>query len=160
MIRKRLLVAAFAAVLGVMPVAGPAFAVQPDEVLKDPAQEARARALSVELRCLVCQNQSIDDSNAPLARDLRLLVRERITAGDDDREIKAYLVARYGDFVLLKPPFDMRTALLWIGPFLVLAAGAAGVWAAARRRRASAPGLLSDEERRALAELIEREPRA
>ena len=135
-----------------------AHAVQPDEVLKDPSQEARARALSLELRCLVCQNQSIDDSNAPLARDLRLLVRERIVAGDDDTAIRRFLVERYGDFVLLKPPFDSRTVLLWIGPFLVLAAGAAAVFAAARKRRAvalSAPPL-TDEERRALAALTEK----
>ncbi len=147
-----------AASLLALSLATSAHAVQPDEVLKDPSQEARARALSLELRCLVCQNQSIDDSNAPLARDLRLLVRERIVAGDDDTAIRRFLVERYGDFVLLKPPFDSRTVLLWIGPFLVLGAGAAAVFAAARKRRAvalSAPPL-TDEERRALAALTEK----
>ncbi len=102
----------------------PAFAVQPDEILPDAVSEARARQLSAELRCLVCQNQSIDDSDAPLARDLRLLVRERIKAGDDDASILAFMVARYGEFVLLRPPFGISTALLWGLPFLALAAGA------------------------------------
>lgn len=139
----------------------PGFAVQPDEVLKDPAQEARARQLSLELRCLVCQNQSIDDSNAPLARDLRLLVRERIVAGDDDAAIRSYLVARYGDFVLLKPPFDSRTVLLWFGPFAVLAAGATAVWLSARRRRAAAAAApLSEAERKALEDLVGSDPKA
>jgi cytochrome c-type biogenesis protein CcmH len=113
---------AFLTMAIMMPIA--AFAVQPDEQLKDPALEARARKLSAELRCLVCQNESIDDSNAPLARDLRLLVRERITAGDTDADIRAFLVRRYGEFVLLRPPFSWRTALLWTGPFLALAAAA------------------------------------
>lgn len=139
----------------------PGFAVQPDEVLKDPAKEARARQLSLELRCLVCQNQSIDDSNAPLARDLRLLVRERIVAGDDDAAIRSYLVARYGDFVLLKPPFDSRTVLLWFGPFAVLAAGATAVWLSARRRRAApAAAPLSEAERKALEDLVGSDPKA
>lgn len=102
----------------------PAFAVQPDEILPDAAAEARARKLSAELRCLVCQNQSIDDSDAPLARDLRLLVRERIKAGDDDASIRAFMVARYGEFVLLSPPVAISTALLWGLPFLALAMGA------------------------------------
>ena len=103
---------------------GAALAVEPDEVLTDPALEARARALSAELRCLVCQNQSIDDSNAPLARDLRLLVRERLAAGDSDEQVKTFLVERYGTFVLLKPPFDSRTLLLWLAPLVVLAGAA------------------------------------
>lgn len=97
-----------------------ALAVEPDEMLSDPALEARARALSAELRCLVCQNQSIDDSNAPLARDLRILVRERIAAGDTDEEVKRFLVERYGAFVLLKPPVNTRTILLWLAPLMVL----------------------------------------
>jgi cytochrome c-type biogenesis protein CcmH len=97
-----------------------ASAVEPDEILADPALETRARALSAELRCLVCQNQSIDDSNAPLARDLRLLVRERIKAGDSDVEVRQFLVARYGDFVLLRPPFNWSTALLWLAPATLL----------------------------------------
>ena len=111
----------------------PSRAVQPDELLADPKLEMRARALSSELRCLVCQNQSIDDSAAPLARDLRLLVRERLKAGDDDGQVKNYLVARYGDFVLLKPPFKPETLLLWLAPPLVLVAG--GITALMVRRR-------------------------
>ena len=118
-------------------VAIPALAVQPDEVLKDPTLEARARGLSKELRCMVCQNQSIDDSDAPLARDLRLLVRERLTQGDSDRQVIDYLVARYGEFVLLKPPFNPHTMLLWLLPPGLLAAGIAGVVLALRRRRAA-----------------------
>lgn len=103
-----------------------ALAVEPDEMLADPALEARAEALSKELRCVVCQNQTIDGSAAPLARDMRLLVRERLAAGDTDAQAKAYLVARYGNFVLLKPPFQPDTWALWIGPavILILAAGA------------------------------------
>ncbi len=101
----------------------PAAAVQPDEVLSDPALEARARALSLQLRCMVCQNQSIDDSDAPLARDLRILVRERLKAGDTDSQIREFLVARYGQFVLLQPEKNYRTALLWLAPLLVLLAG-------------------------------------
>jgi cytochrome c-type biogenesis protein CcmH len=112
-----------------------ALAVQPDEMLKDATLEARARTLSKELRCMVCQNQSIDDSDAPLARDLRLLVRERLTAGDSDQQVIDFLVARYGDFVLLKPPFTAHTLLLWLGPLAILLAGAAGLVIALRRRR-------------------------
>jgi cytochrome c-type biogenesis protein CcmH len=127
---------------------GPAQAVQPDEQLKDPALEARARALSAGLRCLVCQNESIDDSNAPLARDLRLLVRERITAGDSDQQVKAFLVARYGEFVLLRPPFSARTAALYAAPFAALALGGLLVWRLSRRKPAvAAPAELSDEEK-------------
>jgi cytochrome c-type biogenesis protein CcmH len=107
-------------------LAAPAFAVQPDEVLKDPAMEARAREISKELRCLVCQNQSIDDSNAPLARDLRVLVRERLVAGDDDTGVLSYITARYGDYVLLRPPFKASTYVLWIGPVIILLLGALG----------------------------------
>ena len=115
--------------------ATPTLAVQPDEVLADPALEARARALSKELRCMVCQNQSIDDSDAPLARDLRLLVRERITAGDSDAKVIDFLTARYGEFVLLKPRFSAPTALLWFAPLIALIAGGVGVAYALRRRR-------------------------
>ena len=100
-----------------------ASAVEPNEILKDPELEKRARSLSAELRCLVCQNQSIDDSNAPLARDLRLLVRERLTAGDSDAAVIDYIVARYGEFVLLRPQFGWHTLLLWLSPLLLLAAG-------------------------------------
>ena len=115
--------------------AAPAAAVQPDEILKDPALEARAREISKELRCLVCQNQSIDDSDAPLARDLRLLVRDRLKAGDSDSQAMAFIVERYGDFVLLRPPFRSYTAVLWAGPALFLLAGIAGVTIWHRRRR-------------------------
>jgi len=120
----------------ILALCGPALAVQPDEVLKDPALEARARALSRDLRCMVCQNQSIDDSDAPLARDLRILVRERLTAGDSDRQVIDFLVARYGDFVLLKPPLTGETALLWFTPLLVLLIAGAGLWLWLRRRTA------------------------
>lgn len=105
-------------------LAGGASAVEPDEILSDPKLEARARALSVDLRCLVCQNQSIDDSNAPLARDLRLLVRERLKAGDTDAQVMSFVVARYGDFVLLRPPFNWKTILLWLSaPMLLVLVG-------------------------------------
>lgn len=130
----------------------PALAVQPDEVMKDPALEARARALSSELRCLVCQNQSIDDSDAPLARDLRVLVRERIAAGESNEQVKSFLVERYGEFVLLKPPLSAGTLILWLAPFLLLIAG---VFAVARARRNAAPvsgiGALTEAEQAALA---------
>ena len=134
----------------------PASAVTPDEMLKDPALEARARHLSQELRCMVCQNQSIDDSEAPLAHDLRVLVRDRLTAGDSDRQVLDYLVARYGEFVLLKPPFALRTLLLWGLPPLALIAGMVGLVAALRRRRtATEPAPLSAAEQRRLATLVE-----
>ena len=112
----------------------PAYAVQPDEILADPVKEARARDLSKELRCMVCQNQSIDDSDAPLARDLRLLVRERISAGDTDSQVIDFLVARYGEFVLLKPRFNPHTVLLWLLPPLALMGGGLALWAYSRRR--------------------------
>jgi len=114
-----------------------ALAVQPDEILGDPKLETRARALSRELRCMVCQNQSIDDSDAPLARDLRLLVRERLKSGDSDTQVLDFLTARYGQFVLLKPRFGWDTALLWLAPAGVLLAGACGLVVLLRRRRAS-----------------------
>ena len=97
-----------------------AWAVEPDEKLSNPALEARARRISQELRCLVCQNQSIDDSNAELARDLRLIVRERLTAGDSDAQVLAFVEARYGEFVLLRPPFNLHTLVLWLAPLLLL----------------------------------------
>ena len=115
-------------------VTAPALAVQPDEVLTDPALETRARALSQELRCLVCQNQSIDDSDAQLARDLRIILRERLKAGDSDRQVMDFLVARYGEFVLLRPPLRWQTLLLWLAPPLLLAAGAIALFVAGRRR--------------------------
>jgi cytochrome c-type biogenesis protein CcmH len=127
-------------VLIVLALLSPAavWAVQPDEVLSDPALETRARALSKELRCLVCQNQSIDDSAAPLARDLRVLVRERLTGGDSDQQVLDFLVARYGEFVLLKPRFAWHNALLWLGPPGLLIGGALVLLTTARRRRRSA----------------------
>ena len=112
----------------------PAYGVLPDEVMSNPVQEARARDLSRELRCMVCQNQSIDDSEAPLARDLRLLVRERIAAGDSDAEVIDFLVARYGEFVLLKPRFERQTLLLWLVPPFLLVAGGIALWWHIRRR--------------------------
>jgi len=115
-----------------------AVAVQPDEILADPKLEARARSLSAEMRCLVCQNQSIDDSDAPLARDLRLLIRERLVAGDDDKQIIDYVVSRYGEFVLLRPRLSERTIVLWAMPFAVVLGGAAYLFL--RRRRAAAAG--------------------
>jgi len=126
--------------------AGPAFAVQPDEVLKDPVLERRAREISAGLRCLVCQNQSIDDSDAPLAKDLRILVRERVTAGDTDREVKQFLVQRYGEFVLLQPVFGVHTLLLWLTPALALALGGFGIYTAVKRHRAG-PAPLDESER-------------
>jgi cytochrome c-type biogenesis protein CcmH len=135
---------------------GTAFAVQPDEILKDPALESRARALSQELRCMVCQNQSIDDSDAPLARDLRILVRERLSAGDRDNQVLDFLVARYGEFVLLKPRFTWHTALLWLAPFAVIVIGAIGFLLAGRRARVPAAERLSPEEEARVAALVDR----
>ena len=113
----------FLVALVLMLAAAPAFAVNPGEMLADPILEARARALSAQLRCVVCQNQSIDDSNADLAKDLRLLVRERITDGDTDKQVLNYIVSRYGEFVLLQPRFSVRTLLLWGAPVLLILAG-------------------------------------
>ena len=130
--------------------APPAGAVQPDEVLKDGILEGRARAISAELRCLVCQNQAIDDSDAPLARDLRLLVRERLRMGDADRQVRDYVVGRYGEFVLLKPVLAWHTAVLWLGPAFLVLAAICGLAAAARSRRgkfsASDAPLSAEEE--------------
>ena len=132
----RILPALLALVLTLMPSV--LYAVQPDEIMSDPAQEARARSLSRELRCMVCQNQSIDDSDAPLARDLRLLVRERIAAGNTDQQVMDFLVARYGEFVLLKPRVEGQTLLLWLIPPLVLIGGGVALWLGNRRRNHSA----------------------
>lgn len=136
-------------------MAFPAFAVQPDEVLADPALEARARAISANLRCMVCQNQSIDDSNADLARDLRILVRERLTAGDSDKQVVDFVVARYGEFVLLQPLFNWRNALLWATPVVLLVLG--GIFAFARRRKTLSGNPLTDDEDRRLAEILKAE---
>jgi len=144
-----------AAILGLS--AASALAVEPSERLADPALEARARALSAELRCLVCQNQSIDDSSADLAHDLRVLLRQRLTAGDTDAQVLQFMVRRYGDFILLKPPVKPDTYLLWFGPFAVLALGAAGAaiyLRRSRRRPDQAPAPLSAEERRKLDKLL------
>lgn len=138
-------------------LSGAAFAVQPDEVLDDPALEARARALSAELRCMVCQNQSIDDSDASLARDLRVLVRERIKAGDTDEQVLAYIVARYGEFVLLKPRFSLRNALLWGTPAVLLVIGGAVLVVSIRRRERPATKALSAEEKERLARVLDGE---
>ncbi len=141
---------------------GAALAVQPDEMLADPALEARARAVSAELRCLVCQNQSIDDSDAPLAKDLRILVRERIMAGDDDRAVKNWLVARYGEFVLLKPSFSAHNLILWLSPFAILVIGGVVAMRTIRRRgtrATAAEAPLSAEESERLARLLAEEPK-
>jgi cytochrome c-type biogenesis protein CcmH len=140
-----------------MLVGSSAYAVQPDEIMADPAKEARARDLSRELRCMVCQNQSIDDSEAPLARDLRLLVRERIAAGDSDSQVIDFLVARYGEFVLLKPRLEPHTLLLWLVPPLVLAGGGLALWLLSRRRSrsaAEAASALTPDEQARLAVLM------
>ena len=147
--------------------AAPGGAVEPSEMLADPALETRAREISKELRCLVCQNQSIDDSNADLARDLRLLVRERLVAGDSDRQVMGYVVSRYGDFVLLRPPFKGATYALWLGPGLIAALGLLAVVVFFRRRRPAAgeeaappaaPPPLDEDERRRLSTLLDDEP--
>lgn len=148
--------ALLAAVLAPLGLASAARAVQPDEMLADPKLEARAREISGELRCLVCQNQSIDDSDAALAKDLRLLVRERLKAGDSDTQVKDWLVARYGEFVLLRPRFEMQTLILWLAPFVVLGLGAIAAVRTVRRRgvRPAVEAPLSAAEKARLAELL------
>lgn len=146
-----------ATLLAVLLLSVPALAVEPSEMLKDPALEARAREIGRALRCVVCQSQAIDDSNAEVAHDMRRAVRERLTAGDSDQQVMDYMVARYGDFVLLKPPFKEGTWVLWLGaPLLLLLAGGALPLAARKKRRmvAPAPAPLSDEERARLAALL------
>lgn len=134
-------------------------AVEPDEILADAKLEAKARSLSAELRCMVCQNESIDDSHAPLAKDLRLLIRERLKAGDSDDAIRAYLVRRYGDFILLKPPLNAETALLWAAPLLVLLIGSAAILLNSRRKQAIllAAVPLSESEGEKLKTLLDRD---
>ncbi len=152
-----------AVLVSVCLLVGNALALQPNEVLKDPALEARARALSKDIRCLVCQNQSIDDSNADLARDLRVLVRERLQKGDSDPEILDFLVKRYGDFVLLKPPVKVSTYLLWYGPIGIFILGVIGLIVFFRNRRVvparTTAGLSADEEKRIAALLDDGEGR-
>lgn len=151
---------ALIALIIALAVPAAALAVEPDEILKDPKLETRARHLSEELRCMVCQNQSIDDSAAPLARDLRLLVRERLTQGDSDSQVLDYLVSRYGEFVLLKPRFELHNFLLWGLPPIALAAGMIALFVTARRRQSvnvQMPALSAAEQQR-IATLVE--PRA
>jgi cytochrome c-type biogenesis protein CcmH len=133
---------------------GFAFAVTPDEMLADPKLEARAQALSAQLRCMVCQNESVDESEAPLAHDMRVLVRQRILAGDSDAVIRAFLVARYGDFILLKPPFKPETYLLWAAPFLLLLAGGAAIALSLKQRKTSAQPSLSAAEKARLTAIV------
>lgn len=145
--------------LGIMMLIMPAAAVDPREMLSDPLMETRAREISKGLRCVVCQNQSIDDSDASLARDLRVLVRERLVAGDSDSEVVEYVVSRYGDFVLLKPPFKMATAVLWAGPVLFVALALLALFGFYRRQgqvapRERRPAPLSDAERARLNDLL------
>lgn len=141
------MIRAFLILLTVL-VTMPAFAVEPDEILDDPALEERARVISANVRCVVCQNEPIDSSNAGVARDLRLLIRERLLAGDTNAEVFDFLVLRYGDFVLFKPPFKPSTYLLWFGPFVILAIGTGSVvfFLARRPRRAKIEALSSDEQ--------------
>ena len=155
--RKRLFAQHLYALLALLALAAPAHAVQPDEILPDPKLEARARNISADLRCLVCQNQSIDDSDASLAKDLRVLVRERLKAGESDQQIRSYLVARYGNFILLKPPFEWDTALLWLAPFALFALGAGAVLRNARQKRTEAApaAALSAEESERLKKLLD-----
>ncbi len=142
---------------GALLTAGGAHAVQPDEVLKDPALEARARDISAGLRCLVCQNQSIDDSDAPLAKDLRLIVRERLQAGDDNEQVQAYVVGRYGEYVLLRPVFALHTLLLWLTPLAALGLGLFGLLRLSRRRADPAPQGLTAAEQAEIAALTRRD---
>ena len=137
--------------------AAPAHAVKPDEMLDDPALEARARAISEGLRCMVCQNQSIDESDADLARDLRILVRDRLKAGDSDQQVVDYIVSRYGEFVLLKPRFDLRNALLWATPALLLAIGGIALIRSVRSRRKVDTQPLTDAEEAELNTLLQRD---
>ena len=141
-------------------LAAPAGAVEPDEILADPALEERARTISKQLRCLVCQNQSIDDSDAPLARDLRIAVRERLTAGASDDEVVRFVAERYGDYVLLSPPFKATTYALWLGPAAIFLIGAAAAAVFLRRRRAAIPeeaAPLSERDRARLDRLLDRD---
>ena len=143
------------AIVAVLATLSPAFALSPDELLKDPALEKRARTISAELRCLVCQNQSIDDSDAPLAKDLRTLVREQLVQGKSDQEVLDFVVARYGEFVLLKPPLTTGTVLLWATPFAVLLIAGAALLMRRRRVAATPESPLTEAERQALQRAME-----
>jgi cytochrome c-type biogenesis protein CcmH len=149
----------FCALAAMLAVCGPARAVLPSEQLANPALEARAKRIGAELRCLVCQNETIEESDAALASDLRIILRQRLLAGDTDRQAIDYIVARYGHFVLLKPPFESQTLLLWLGPFLVLGVGAVGLGLMARSasRQAVETEPLSEEEEVQLARRLNRE---
>lgn len=148
------------ALLLLVALGGVALAVEPGEMLPDPQQEARAREISKSIRCVVCQNQDIDSSNADLARDLRLMIRERIVVGDSNQEVQDFLVARYGDYVLLKPPVKPSTYILWFGPLFFLLLGGLGVWVYLRDRRPADNGVppppLSEEERRRVDDILGR----
>ena len=155
MIRRAVVLAVLLSALS-----APAAAVEPDEILPDPGLEDRARAISKQLRCLVCQNQSIDDSDAPLARDLRIIVRERLTAGASDDEVVRFVAERYGDYVLLSPPFKATTYALWFGPAAIFLIGAAAAAVFLRRRRAAIPeeaAPLSERDRARLDRLLDRD---
>jgi cytochrome c-type biogenesis protein CcmH len=151
---RRLMAVAALAVWALVGVAPAALAVQPGEMLADPALEKRARAISAELRCLVCQNQSIDDSDAPLAGDLRRLVRERLKDHDTDQQVLDYIVARYGEFVLLKPRFELSTLLLWLTPVLVLLGGLVLIIRANKPAGPSASEPLTEQEKAKLSEIL------
>jgi len=144
---RRAPVGMLVALLAALVLAGPARAVLPSEQLSDPKLEARARAIGAQLRCLVCQNQSIDDSDAPLAGDLRVILRERLVAGDSDKQAIDFIVQRYGNFVLLNPPFETQTLLLWLGPALVLLAGGVWVWRLVGKDAPAGQPSLTAEER-------------
>jgi cytochrome c-type biogenesis protein CcmH len=164
LIAIRALTSALALALLLAAWAGGALALEPDEILKDPTKEAEARAISAELRCLVCQGQSIDDSDAPLARDLRLLVRERLKAGDTRQQVMDFMVARYGDFILLRPRLNMRTLLLWTAPIILLIFGATAFFFVIRGRKENnkdlSPPPLSEEEKARLAKIMDNNAKA
>lgn len=155
--RRLVALLTWAALFALTPGA-PASAADPSEMLKDPALESRAEKLGKELRCLVCQSESIEDSNADLAKDLRIIVRERIQAGETDQQVKKFVVDRYGDYVLLNPPFKASTLVLWVGPFALFAVGLVAVWAFYRRRGGTGapaqPTPLTDAEKRRLDALL------
>jgi cytochrome c-type biogenesis protein CcmH len=151
----RSVIGLLALVMAALMPAAPVGAVQPDEVLADPALEKRARGLSAELRCMVCQNQSIDDSDAELARDLRVLVRERLQAGDTDQEVIDFVVSRYGEFVLLRPRLSIRNALLWAAPLILLVGGGAFILLSARGRRPVETASLSKDEETAIRKILD-----